>query len=290
MYGYVVPQKSTLTSSDFVLYRSFYCGMCCQTGKLYGQIPRFTTNYDFAFLAALLHDYSAQDIVIEEHTCILNTIKKKAVVQPNPLLERLAAANIMLSYQKAQDGVEDGDGIKYRAVRSMLKKPFKKASAAYPTMWNCVSNAYKKQRETENAKVKSIDRAAEPFAALMSELPEYILCRKTDDNMRLLCYNIGKFVYLTDALDDITDDFKAKRYNPFLSAYGDFKDRKSFIAAHADDLRFCFMSLCARAGEIVSDMNFTQSARLIRNIVCDGMRSKAEQLLSSDRKLPPPRI
>ena len=67
MYGYIVPQKSTLRASDFVLYRSFYCGMCCETGRLYGQFPRFTTNYDFAFLSALMHDYPQADAVIAEH-------------------------------------------------------------------------------------------------------------------------------------------------------------------------------------------------------------------------------
>lgn len=290
MYGYVVPQKSSLRESDFVLYRAFYCGMCCSTGRLYGQLPRFTTNYDFAFLSALLHDIGSADIVIEEHVCVLNPIKKKAVLQPNPLLERLAATNIMLSYQKADDGVIDNDGAKYRLVRRALKKPFRAAKKAYPEIWSAIQSAYKRQRAVETGGATSIDRAADPFASLMRELPELILGVQTDDKLKGLCYNIGKFVYLADAIDDIADDFKHKRYNPFLAAYGGFTSRKQFIAAHKSELEFCLMGCCGRAAEYFYGMRFTQSYSLLKNIVCDGMRDKAVQLLESEKKLKPPRI
>ncbi len=290
MYGYIVPEKSTLSQSDFVLYRSFYCGMCCQTGKLYGQLPRFTTNYEFAFLSALLHDYACSDIIIEEHTCVLNPVKKKAVLMPDPLLERVCAANILLSYQKALDGIADGDGFKYRASRAMLKRAFTRAQKAYPAMWTEIERSYAVLSAVEKSNTKSIDRAADPFACLMAILPSYIIGRETDDNLKILCYNIGKFVYLADALDDITDDFGAKRYNPFLAAYGGFTNRKEFIAAHRADLEFCFAAVCARAQNALDKLTFSQSRSLIRNIVCDGMRKKAEELLGSAKKLPPPRI
>lgn len=290
MYGYIVPQKSALAANDFVLFRAFYCGMCCQTGKLYGQLPRFTTNYDFVFLSALLHDYGKRDIVIEEHTCVLNPITKKAVLQPNALSERLAATNIMLSYQKACDGVIDKDGAKYRAVRHALKKPFKKAKNAFPEIWGAIEKSYAAQREVEKKAVVGVDRAADPFASLMRDLPELILGEKTDDNLKGLCYNVGKFVYLADALDDVAEDYKRKRYNPFLAAYGGFKDRKQFIADRRDDIEFCLKSCYMRAAQCFSSIRFTQSYSLLKNIVCKGMPDKTEQLLNSVKKLKSPRL
>ncbi len=289
MYGYIVPQKSTLMMSDFVLYRSFYCGMCCQTGELYGNLPRFTTNYDFAFFSALMHDYAQADVVIEERPCILNP-KKKAILRPNPLLEKIAAANILLSYQKANDGVIDGDGIKYRAARHALKKPFRKAKELCPEVWKAIDDAYKKQREVENSRVCSIDRAADPFANLMRELPGLVLGVKTDDNLKGLCYNIGKFVYLADALDDIVDDVKHGRYNPFAVVYGDVTSRREFIAKHKGELEFCFGSICARAAEYFNALCFTQSRRLLGNIIFDGMPAKVRELLDSEKKLKNPKI
>ncbi len=289
MYGYIVPDKSKLRASDFVLYRAFYCGMCCETGRRYGQLPRFTTNYDFAFLSALLHDYVQADIVIEEHGCILNP-KKKAILQQNPLLARLAAANIMLSYQKADDGVRDGDGIKYRAVRRMLEKPCKQAKALCPEIWARLETAEREQADCEKADTKGLDRAADPFASLMRDLPELIVGGQTDDNLKGLCYNIGKFVYLVDALDDIADDFKSKRYNPFLATFGGFTGRKRFIDAHRDDIEFCLRGICGRAAQCFGGLRFTQSYSLLKNIVFDGMKSKTDELLGSTGKLKNPRL
>ena len=65
MYGYVVPDPDKLRASDLVLYRSFYCGLCCQTGRLFGQLPRFTTNFDMAFFTALMNAYSKFDIILD---------------------------------------------------------------------------------------------------------------------------------------------------------------------------------------------------------------------------------
>lgn len=290
MYGYIVPNKSTLRASDFVLYRSYYCGICCETGRTYGQLPRFTTNYDFAFLSALLIDYSTAEAVIEEQTCVLNPFKKKAVLQHSLLLARLAAANIMLAYQKASDGVVDGDGVKYGVVRKALEKPCSVARNKFPHLWAAVKNTYRLQREAEEKNVASIDRAADPFASLMRDMPALLLDGKSDESIRGLCYNIGKFVYLADALDDIVDDCKHRRYNPFAAVYGEAKNRAAFIAEHRDDLQFAFDVCCNRAAKYLSELKLTQSYSLIRNVVCDGMRSKTAELMNSVKKLPSPRI
>lgn len=289
MYGYIVPRKSTLSASDFVLYRSFYCGMCCATGRAYGQLPRFTTNYDFAFLAALLHDYAQANIVIEEHPCILN-VRKKAILQPNPLLEKLSAVNILLSFQKADDGVRDGDGIKYGVVRSALKRPFLKAKRLCPEVWERIEREQAELDKTEKSGETSIDRAADPFASMLRDIPELILGVQTDDNLKGLCYNVGKFVYIADALDDIDDDVKHKRYNPFNASYGGFKNRKQFITDNRERLEFVFGTVCGRAEQCFDGLKFTQSRSLLANIVTGGMRDKTAELLSSDRKLKPPKI
>lgn len=289
MYGYIVPQKSTLSMQDFVLYRSFYCGICCQIGKLYGQLPRITTSYDFTFLSALLHDAASADIVIEEHNCILNPVKKKAVLQPNPLHERIAAASIIMSYKKAEDGIKDGDGFKYDMYRRMLSRPYKKSVELYPDIAGAIDKAYEKIVDVEAQKPTSLDRAADPFATLLASLPEVIIGR-TDDNLRGLCYNIGKFVYFADALDDLAEDNRKKRYNPFLAAFGEFKSRSQFISAHKSDIEFCLMSTYARAVDCFIRIRLTQSRSLLSNIVCEGMKAKAEELLGARKKLRPPRI
>lgn len=289
MYGYIVPDVGTLRASDFVLYRSFYCGVCCETGRLCGQLPRFTTNYDFAFLSALLHDFAQADIVIEEHGCVLNP-KRKAILQSNPLLTRLVYANLMLCYKKADDGVRDGDGVKYKVVRRMLGKHVKKAVAACPELWARVERFDAEQAAVESNAVTSLDRAADPFASLMRDLPALIIGTPTNTSLQGLCYNVGKFVYLMDALDDIADDVKSKRYNPFSAAFGSFTTRKAFIAEHAEEISGTLNGVCVRAEQCCDELKLTQSGSLIHNIVKNGMRSKTAEIMASTKKLKSPRL
>ena len=54
MFGYVIVNKPELKIKDFDVYRSFYCGLCQCLKKEFGQLSRFSLNYDMTFLAILL--------------------------------------------------------------------------------------------------------------------------------------------------------------------------------------------------------------------------------------------
>ncbi len=122
----MVPVKAELGQADFCLYRAFYCGICKSTGKMFGQWPRFTTNYDMVFLSVLLHDYSKQQVTFSNERCVCNP-KKKTIVCRNELFDKIVATNILLSYNKAQDDVNDGGGIKSvlcaKCLKSIIAKP-----------------------------------------------------------------------------------------------------------------------------------------------------------------------
>ena len=97
-------------------------------------------------------------------------------------------------------------------------------------------------------------------------------------------------MYVADAIDDIDEDFKKKRYNPVLIEYSGYKNRKQFIDAHRRELTFLLASTVNRAIECFNKMTFTGASDLMRNIVHKGLRSKCEELLGSEKKLPPPKI
>lgn len=290
MYGYVVPYKPQLKMQDFVLYRSFYCGICKATGRLYGQTPRFTTNYDVTFLSVLMHDCNTQEVRFSEERCVCNPFKKKPVIGRNPLLDSLAAANLIMAYYKAVDGVIDKDGLSKRAAKIALKRSYKKAAKACPEADEIVRTSYEALRAVERDNTAGVDRAAHPFAEMLRRLAVWLLDDKADVNKSGLCYNIGKFVYLADALDDIGDDAKKKRYNPFIATYGFGGDRAAFIAEHRAELEFVFGSTVNRAIECFNNCRFTQSYDLMQNIVYLGLREKVKELLNSTEKLRYPKI
>lgn len=289
MFGYVTPVKSKLRQQDFVLYRAFYCGICAQIGRSYGSLPRFTTSYDITFLAILAHDLKRQETEFVEARCVGNPFRKKVMVKGNPLLERVCAANIILTYYKLVDDVTDGGDVKKRVARSALKRSYAKAAAALPEADEAMNRGYERLRALEKAGEKSIDRVADCFATMLCEIFAAITEIK-DDKVAGLCYNIGKFVYLADALDDVDEDSASGNYNPFLLAYGDYDGRKSFYERHIDEIEFMLNSTVNRAIENFNGLDFTQSYTLLSDIVYDGLREKAKELLSSEKKLPDPKL
>ena len=317
MFGYVVPVKDQLACSDFMLYRSFYCGICKVTGKYYGQLPRFTTNYDMVFLSVLLHEYTNSEYTFEHKGCVLNPFKKKVSVCSNELFDKIAAANIILSYYKAEDGCIDREGAKMRVVRRLLKKPYKRASALLPGVDSACKTWYDNLRALERADCPSPDRAADCFAQLLKEVACNLVkgyevsCTENRQSVRnggepdggfrfqasaahfeALCYNVGKFVYLADALDDAEEDFRKKRYNPFLAAYGSFANRTKFIDANREPITFILASSVNRAIESFNYIKhgFRNGGDLLQNILYKGLRAKCEELLSSAKKLKKPRL
>lgn len=289
MYGYIVPIKSELSSADFCLYRAFYCGICKSTGKTFGQCPRFTTNYDMVFLSLLLHDTTAQEVSFSNEGCVCNPFKKKTVVCRNELFDRIVAANIILSYRKADDDVIDGGGIGKRAVRKALRRHYRKAKSLLPEVDEIVTRKYAELRKLEKENYSGVDRVADCFASMMRDLSRVIAPAISEDVGKLL-YCVGKFVYLCDALDDVTEDFKKKRYNPLLSYFGNYKDRKQFIEDNREELTFMLYSTVNRATEYFNKTTINGAADLMQNIVYKGMRSKCEELLTSEKKLALPKI
>ncbi len=290
MYGYVTPVKEQMNLADFALYRAFYCGICKATGRMFGQLPRFTTNYDIVFLSVLLHDFLVQEVRFESKGCVCNPFKKKTTVCSNPLLDKIVETNIILSYYKMIDGVLDKEGFKKSIAKSMLKKHYNKAKKSSPGIDAVISKRYNMLYEMEKKNLAGLDRVADCFAMILQDVAADILKEKASEPILKLCYNVGKFVYLADALDDIDEDFREKRYNPFLAVYPEYENRRQYFEKYKSELEFTVAVTVNRAIECFNSMVFTQSSDLLKNIVHKGLRSKAEQLFQSQKKLPKPRI
>ena len=135
-----------------------------------------------------------------------------------------------------------------------------------------------------------MDVIADCFASLLKRLFALMLGDKATDAACSLAYNIGKFVYVADALDDIDEDFASGNYNPFLAAFGNYTDRVKFINDNRAELEFIFNSTVNRAIAAFNDMKFTQSYSLLENIIYYGLRDEVERLFASTKKLPRPKV
>lgn len=297
MYGYVLPDKDKLSDNDYLMFQSLYCGLCIELKGEYGQLSRFTTNYDIVVFGLIIIEITKCEIEFEAKRCIAN-FKKKGVVKSNEFLKRLCAINILLTYYKATDDEMDSGG-KKKLARYILKKPYKKAKEMLPTADKIIADGYNRLRELERQNCGSIDMVCDCFASLLADLIKDFSLGLIDelpdnynDTYYKMCYNLGKFVYLADGLDDIGEDAKKKNYNPFLAKYGKVEGdvRKEIFQQHGDEIKFNFTSTINRAIECCNYLTFTHINDLIRNIIYYGLRKKAEELFTAEKQLERPKF
>lgn len=215
MFGYVRAQKGSLSKEHAELYEAAYCGLCHAMGARYGFLSRFTLNYDFVFLAMLLAP--------TEHTkpckmrCPAHPFKKKKDCLCFGGLETAADESMILTWHKLQDDLLDGAGWKTVPVRIaawFMRRPYRKAAGLHPEFDRNVKDCLAALHRLESENSDSIDRTADSFARILSAAAP----RSEDDAknriLSQLLYHIGRWIYLTDAWDDLEKDRIQGNYNP----------------------------------------------------------------------------
>ena len=281
MFGYVLPDKNYLYLKDYALFQGVYCGICKSTKKQFGNLPRLSVNYDSVFLSVLVHNLCGEDYTLEKQRCILHPLRKRNMALDDPMSARIAALNVLLLWHKLNDDVIDGGKFKHRAARRLFARARKKAARAYPEYESVIAGEYARLRALELEKSGESDRVADPFGCMMERLC-LLLCDRGGEDFKKLCYNVGRWIYLIDALDDLEKDHRSGEYNVFLAAFPDFSDRQSFVEAHRQDLEFSLYTGIAEIEEAAQKLDFCFNADLIRNVTGRGLRVRTKLFLEND--------
>lgn len=287
MFGYIIPDKLNMFLKDYYRYRAFYCGLCKCIGHECSEAMRFATNYDMTFVSLLAHGIKGIEPEFNKEGCILNPIKKKAIAKPTDLMRAISDVNTLLIYYKLID--DETDKGKKAVSKIFVSKHYKRARKRIPQLDNYFKNSYDKLRQLENDRCDSIDRLADPFADMMRKAIEFILGEDYTDSVGELIYNIGRYVYIMDAIDDIDDDYKAHGFNPFLIGY-EYKDRINFNADKQSELNFLLMHIYARIKESFAKIKLKTNEGVITNILWYGLLERIATILNADKKLSLPKI
>lgn len=283
MFGYVLPEKPEMKIKEYELFRGFYCGVCKSIGKRYGQIQRLTLNYDSTFLAILLQSLTEEKLTVKRERCIAHPVNKHITVKDNSVIDYASDMNLLLAYHNLQDNWEDERSILSGAGMLTLKKAYRKIYKRYPEKSQAIEARLKELHRLEKEKCNSMDRAAEPFARLMEEIvvyPPALQDQKKIDVIKWIGYNLGKWIYILDAFDDIEKDNKEKAYNPLLLQFqynggsiegfkAEIKERVEFNLTHG-------LSQIAKGYELLEVKN---NSGILENIIYMGMLRKTEQIL-----------
>lgn len=216
MYGYVIPLREELKVRDFERYRASYCGLCRCLRKRYGFAARFTVSYDMTFLYCLLSALSEKGTTARCF-CPAHPLCRRECVRIDAALEFTADAGLILFYWKLRDAVQDAGflgGLPARMAALLLKRRYRRAASRQAALDELVRGQLQTLHALEASQSASLDQTADTFARMLEGCAAYHTDARTRRVLEQLLYHVGRTVYLADALDDLREDAKKRRYNP----------------------------------------------------------------------------
>lgn len=281
MFGYVKTDLPNMYVKDTILYQAMYCGLCKGIAKSCGQKARLALNYDLTFLSVLLHNLLNIDVKVEKQHCVVHWIRKKPMAVVDALTERIASLNIILAYYKLSDDIIDNN--KGRLKRSFFKSSYKKAKKNEPILDKKVKERFDELLKLEKSQCDSIDIVADPFGKMMQEVVQVLLGETFNEEVSELAYNIGKWIYLIDALDDFDKDKKKNNFNVFINAYKDIADKESLIKEKGQDLIIVFGAIINRIYETAKALDYKFNHDLLDNILFRGIPLKTKTIMENEK-------
>lgn len=276
MFGYIQPDAPYLFKKDEKLYQALYCGLCKSIGKGCGQCARTALTYDMAFMSALVHNIKKEDVIIKKVRCAIHWLKRRPVALIDDTTVLMGCINTALAYYKLCDDKADGD--KKGIFRHLYKKGLKRAAKKHKAAVEMVREFTAKQSALEKDGCSVIDMACEPTAELMKKLSAYALGKYSTPETEALFYDLGKWVYLADALDDYDKDVKKGRYNVLYNAFK-IPCKADAVRENERELNFLFDSLFADMRINLSKIKFHFNHDLTDNIILRGIPLKTRRLI-----------
>ncbi|WP_420834480.1 DUF5685 family protein [Caloranaerobacter azorensis] len=283
LFGYITPYKDELKVREYNTFKAYYCGLCKTLGSEFNQIVRFGLNYDFTFLGLLLSSLDEKRDKIKYESCIANPFQKKPIVMKNKYISYSAYISVILVYYKLLDDWKDER--KLLSLMGMIPFIFPKNKAKYvfKEKYFAIKNNLDKLAKLEEEKCDIIDESADVFGKLMEEIAAFPFINddKTIRILRWLGYNLGRFIYVLDAFNDIEKDIKENNYNPILLQYkyNPEEELEKFLSRVRNPIEFTLtftLDNLAKSYELL-DIKYNKS--IIENIVYMGTRRKMMQIL-----------
>ena len=278
MFGYVVPIKDALSQTQQTLFQAYYCGVCRSMGK----IARFALTYDCAFLALALSNANAADDTQRPCRCWAHPKKKKNIIQ-NDEIRYAADINTILAYHKLSDDIADEKRHKARIARAFLRPAYKKAAERQRFCAEEIGQHMQNLVRLEQEGCSVSDEIAHEFATLLAKTARYGL--KAYENMEefyKLFYNLGRWIYLADAMADYKEDEEQGKYNVLrleCRSYEAAKEEMEFSLWH---------TLSEAEGNFKRITWLSHGYEIIENVICTALPQRTRVCLCQGGKCTEP--
>lgn len=280
MFGYVKTDASELRLRDYECYRAYYCGLCKTMGSCTGQCSRLTLSYDFVFLAAVRCSLAGEEPDVKKFRCLLHPVRRRKRVKKSPQLSYCADASALLAAAKIADDLADERG--FRRLRAFFRRLFfcgaaRRAKRRHPSLYQKITADLARLSEMERDEtIVSADAPAEVFGSLLAA----VFCEGLSGSQARIAAEIGdaigRWIYLADAADDLSDDAKKDRYNPLLRLFGKEPTDEDFATVRAG--LYATLARAQRAFELIDSFPCPELREILSNILYLGLPKMTEKL------------
>lgn len=224
MFGYIRPYVPLLRVKDNEVYNAIYCGVCNSLDNCYGKISSASLSFDVTFLAVVRLALTGKSFVISKQKCRYNPFKRCKMARSADDLDFCAAVGVLLTYYKLLDNVNDESGIRSLAARLVCLIASPKRKTVIKRYGNeldaIISSGLSELTRLEDEKIRSVDAPSDLFGQMLGR----VACFGLDGEKALIAKAIGeavgKWIYVTDAMDDCEKDQRSGAYNPIVALYG----------------------------------------------------------------------
>lgn len=261
MFGFVICNRAELSDEEKARYQSVYCGLCRRLKEKYGNRERLSLNYDMTFLALFLSSlYEPEDETVRKFTCGLHPLQKREELL-SPYVEYAADMTILYSYYKCMDDWQDDrDLIRYHYAKR-LKRYLPELEAKYPRQCRKLSEGIRRFSEFESRRGPMSDELINAVGEILTEIFVY----REDcwsDYLRKFGFELGRFIYLMDAVIDYEEDKKSGRFNPFL---------RNETKMDIQDAEHILQVMIGNAAEQFEMLPLIRDEHLLKSILYDGV-------------------
>ncbi|NPD31317.1 hypothetical protein HLV37_05500 [Eggerthellaceae bacterium zg-1084] len=267
MLGFVAPAADALSAEQRERYQQVYCGVCHALGDAAGQVGTLALSNDLTFMA-LVHLSLYEPPEGEGRSrCVAHPFEGASFVTGD-VVGYAGDMNLALAYHKALDDWRDDRSAAARAWMTLMRARYEGVRARRPRPCAVIEAGLSRlaalEAEAARGGLCFADEAARTFGAVVGEL--FAL---RDDHwaadLRVLGFELGRFIYLMDAAVDGADDARRGRFNALAATQ---------LAAPQLDaglLRSLLADCAARAAAAFERLPLVQDDQLMRSVLYAGV-------------------
>ncbi len=218
MFGYLIPFKDELKVKELNLWQAAYCGVCHAIGEKNGQLPRLALQNDMASFAVMLIDLSGDSYTARKRACPTHIINRRPAIDTNASLVYCADVTTLLTYHKLSDMWHDEKKLYAPPAKLAIKRGYKKAKKRNAELAQKLSDIMDQFYEVEAQKEVFYDVVAALSGDMMHAVALHAPSIGENEKKALseMMRNLGIWIYLADAVEDLDSDIKNKTFNPLL--------------------------------------------------------------------------